>query len=68
MRPTNTGFLGPMPMAMLRSKKILISNISASIKYIIPTECGYQVLVTKTCPGGRVSDILTNFIPNISTH
>ncbi len=26
----------------------------------------YQILVTKICGGGRISHILTNFIPNIS--
>ncbi len=32
----------------------------------ISCECGYQILVTKTCNGGRISYILTKFIPNIS--
>ncbi len=32
----------------------------------ILTECGYEILVTKLCNGGRKSYIWTNFIPNIS--
>ncbi len=33
---------------------------------VISAYCGYQILVTKLCNGGRISYILTNFIPNIS--
>ncbi len=36
------------------------------INSIMSAECGYQVLVTKICRGGRNSYILTNFIPNFS--
>ncbi len=55
--PNNVGFLGPMPILILESKKIPISDISS--------ECGYQILVTKIWNGGKISSILTNFIPNI---
>ncbi len=34
--------------------------------YIILAECGYQILVTKICNGGRICFILTSLIPNIS--
>ncbi len=57
---TDMGFSGSVPSPILGSSKILISNISA--------ERGYQILVTKICNGGRISHILTDFIPNISAH
>ncbi len=45
------------------SKVIYISRL-----YIhIIDDFGYQVLVRKICNGGRISDIFTNSIPNIST-
>ncbi len=62
------GFLGQTPISLIRSKKILISDIYQLIscvyiyiyiyKYIyiyISAECGYQVLVTKTFNGGRIT-------------
>ncbi len=57
-----------MPIKILKSKKIPISNISANsmYKYIISNEFGYQILVTKACNEGRISYILTNFILIIS--
>ncbi len=33
---------------------------------IIMDECGHQILVTKICNRGRICEILTNFIPNMS--
>ncbi len=51
-------FLGQMLITILGRKKIPISDLSA--------ECGYQIHVTKICVGGMISDILTNFFPNIS--
>ncbi len=49
-------------------RKSDLRYISAGIVHlhIISTECGYQVLLTKTCNGGTISDIL-NFIANLST-
>ncbi len=44
------GFLGSMPILILESKKILISDISA--------ECGYQILVMNICYGEKISYIL----------
>ncbi len=41
-------------------------NIGQCYIYIVPAECGYQLLVTKIRNAGRISYILTNFIPNIS--
>ncbi len=46
---TDIGFLGLMLMAILGSKKIMISDVSS--------ECVDQILVTKICDGGRMSDI-----------
>ncbi len=56
---TDTDFLGPTLMPILGSKKIAISDSLANIKkiYIISSVCGYQILVTKICGGGRTSDI-----------
>ncbi len=54
-----------MAISTLGSKKILISVISADILYAVSAECDYQRLVTKIWNGGRMSCILTNFIPNI---
>ncbi len=53
------GFLGQMPIPISGNERIQISKI-------ISAECGYQILVTKICNEGRISYILTNFIPNIS--
>ncbi len=57
--PKQMGYLGPMLTVMLEIKKIPITDILAN-------ECGYQIVVTKICYEGRISLILTNFIPNIS--
>ncbi len=54
---TDIGFWGLMLMAILGSKKIMISDVSS--------ECVDQILVTKICDGGRMSDFWTNFISNI---
>ncbi len=35
-------------------------------QYIILSECGYLILVKEICNGDRISNILTNFIPNSS--
>ncbi len=51
------GFLGRILLS--GSKKI-------PIPVILAAKCGYQILVTKICNGGRISYILTNFIPNIT--
>ncbi len=61
-------FLGLMPIPILGSRKTPISDISADnvCVCIISAECDYQILVTKKCNGGRISYILTKFIPNIS--
>ncbi len=59
-------FLEPILTPILGSKKITISDISADVIWIISAECGYQILVTKIGNGGRISNILTNFIFNIS--
>ncbi len=34
--------------------------------YLISAECGYQILVTKICNGGRISYNLTDFFSKIS--
>ncbi len=52
-----------MPISILGKKKIQIADILADM---ISAKCGYQILVTKICDGGRISYIITNFIPNIS--
>ncbi len=50
---------------MLGSKKILISNIFWPLQiYMISSECGFQILMTKICHGRRMSYILTSLIPN----
>ncbi len=59
-------FSGPTDVRFLGSEKIPISVIYRLILFIVTAECGYQVLVTKTCNGGRISYILTNFIPKLS--
>ncbi len=42
------GFLGPMPILVLRGKTFPISDVPADIMYfVISTECGHQILVTK---------------------
>ncbi len=51
-------FGGPMLIAILGSKKIAISDISANILYIKYFECSYQICGTKTCNGGRISNKL----------
>ncbi len=48
------GFLGPMLILILGSKKILISDISADILEYY--ECGYQVRMAKIRNRGRISD------------
>ncbi len=45
------GFLAPMPMPILASKKIPIFNISANT--IMFPKCGYEILLTKICDRGR---------------
>ncbi len=58
-------FWGSMPILILGSKKIPISDTPAEILYVISAECGYPILFTKICNGDRISYILIN-IPNIS--
>ncbi len=57
---TDREFLEPMQIQILGSKKIPLSDISADIVYIyiMATESGYQILVTKVCNEGRISYIL----------
>ncbi len=43
-----------------------IQYIAQYYMYIIATECGYQILMTKICNGGRVSYILTNLVLDIN--
>ncbi len=59
--PTDTGLLGPMPMLILGSNKILISKISDDILYILNVVIKHlwQRYVMK-------EGYLTNFILNIS--
>ncbi len=58
---------GMMPIPISGNKKIHMSTIFANIIIsIISAECGYQILVTKTVNGRRISYILTNFTKNIS--
>ncbi len=51
LRLMEMGYLGPVLVPILESKKILV--------------CGYKTPVTKICDGGRISYIFTNFFPNI---
>ncbi len=46
-------------MMMLGSKKIPVSDISVDtiFIYLISSECVHQILETKICDGGRISDI-----------
>ncbi len=64
-------FKGPVPIPILGSKKMPISdtlyNTMKIWKYIyIYTQYMYWVIATNICNEGRVSCILTNFIQNIS--
>ncbi len=58
-------FLGQMPIPVLGTKKIPISDILAGIIHIISTEWCDQILVTRIRNRGRLFDILTNFLPNM---
>ncbi len=60
-------FGGRCQYQLLGVKKFrYLINIGWYCTYVISTECGYQVLVTKTCYGGRISYVLTNIILNFS--
>ncbi len=66
--PTDIRFLGADANTDIREQEY--SNIQYPIYrlilYIISAQCVYQILVRRNCHEGRISYILTNFIPNIS--
>ncbi len=64
--PTQMKFLGHANGDIREQKNCDIRYIAQYYKYNISAECGYQILVTKICNGGKISYILRNFIPNIS--
>ncbi len=59
--PNRYGIFGTDIDANFREEDNSNIKLFADIKYIfiISTECGYQILVTKICNGGRLSYILT---------
>ncbi len=57
------GFLGPMPITILKNKKIPISDILGNILYIM-----FRMWLSNACDKYVMeAEYLTNFVPNIIT-